>query len=321
LADKKMRLIVTIPAYNEEENIEAVIKEIPRVISGITDVKVLVLDDGSRDRTVELAKTAGADYVISHKQNKGLAATFQDAMAAALERGADIVVNTDGDNHYNQSRIPDLIRPILDQRADIVIGDREIRKLEYMPAANKYLNLMGSYFVSRLIGVKKTLDVSSGFRAYTREAVMRISILSRHTYTHETLIQAVDNNLIVTSVPIMARKVTRKSRLIKSIPKHLARSIFVILRVFTVYKPLRVLSFIGSLIIIPGIILVIRFLYYFIHDIRGGDGHIQSLIIAAILILVGFQVLVLALIASAIGWNRKTLEEILYRSKKNTLQK
>lgn len=316
-----MRLIVTIPAYNEEENLEAVIKEIPRVIEGVTDVKVLVLDDGSGDRTVEIAKSSGADYVISHKQNKGLAATFQDAMAAALDRGADIVVNTDGDNHYNQSRIADLIRPILDQKADIVIGDREIRKLEYMPAANKYLNLIGSYCVSRLIGLKQTLDVSSGFRAYTREAVMRISILSRHTYTHETLIQAVDHNMIVTSVPIKARKVTRKSRLIKSIPTHLARSVFVILRVFTVYKPLRVLSSIGLIVFLPGFFLVLRFLYYYFFTTRGGEGHIQSLIISAILILVGIQIFVLGLIASAIGWNRKTLEEILYRSKKNTQQK
>ncbi|MFA6391509.1 MAG: glycosyltransferase family 2 protein [Patescibacteria group bacterium] len=316
-----MRLIVTIPAFNEEENIVEVIKEIPRTIQGISEVKVLVLDDGSTDRTVERAKSAGADYVLSHKKNKGLAATFQDAMAAALENGADVIVNTDGDNHYNQSRIPDLIRPIVDQQADIVIGDREIRKLEYMPAANKYLNLIGSFCVSRLIGIKKTIDVSSGFRAYTREAAMRISILSKHTYTHETLIQAVDHNLIVTSVLIKARKVTRKSRLIKNIPKHLARSIFVILRVFTVYKPLRVLSFMGFVVFIPGLFLVLRFLYFYFFTVRGGEGHIQSLIIAAILILLGFQIFVLGLIASAIGWNRKTLEEILYRNKKNTLQK
>lgn len=316
-----MRLVVTIPAFNEEENIEEVIREIPREIHGVSDVKVLILDDGSTDRTVEKAKNAGADYVISHKKNKGLAATFQHAVSAALEQGADVLVNTDGDNHYNQSRIPDLIRPIIEQKADIVIGDREVRKLEYMPAANKYLNLFGSYCVSHLVGLKKTVDVSSGFRAYTREAAMRISILSKHTYTHETLIQAVDHNLIIASVPIKARKVTRKSRLITSVPRHLARSILVISRVFTVYKPLRVLSFMGLVVFLPGFLLVLRFLYFYFFTARGGEGHIQSLIIAAILILLGFQIFVLGLVASAIGWNRKTLEEILYRNKKNSLQK
>ncbi|MBU2228791.1 glycosyltransferase family 2 protein [Patescibacteria group bacterium] len=316
-----MRLVVTIPAFNEEENIEEVIREIPREINGISDVKVLVLDDGSTDMTVKKAKNAGADYVISHKKNKGLAATFQDAVSAALERGADIIVNTDGDNHYNQSRIPDLIKPIVEKAADIVIGDREVRKLEYMPATNKYLNLFGSYCVSRLVGLKKTVDVSSGFRAYTSEAAMRISILSKYTYTHETLIQAIDHNLVIASVPIKARKVTRKSRLISSIPGHLARSILVISRVFTVYKPLRVLSFMGLVVFLPGFFLVLRFLYFYFFTVRGGEGHIQSLIIAAILILLGFQIFVLGLIASAIGWNRKTLEEILFRNKRETYKK
>lgn len=316
-----MKLFVTIPAYNEEENIAEVIREIPRSIEGISEVKVLVLNDGSTDQTIQKAKEAGADYVISHKKNKGLAKTFQDAISSALERGADIVVNTDGDNHYNQSRIPELVFPILNNKADIVIGDREIKKLEHMPAANKYLNIFGSYCVSRLLGLKKTLDVSTGFRAYTREAAMRISILSKHTYTHETLIQALDHNLIIESVPIKARKVTRKSRLISSIPKHLTRSLIVIFRVFTVYKPLRVLSTLGIVIALPGVLLVVRFLYFYFSIVDGGKGHIQSLVIAAILILLGFQMFILGLIASAIGWNRKTLEEILYNIKKDTLKK
>lgn len=316
-----MKLIVTIPAYNEEENIAAVIKEIPRTIEGISEVKVLVLDDGSTDQTVQKAKEAGADYVISHRKNLGLAKTFQDAINAALENRADIIVNTDADNHYNQTRIPDLVSPILDRRADVVVGDREVRKLEYMPATNKYINILGNYCVSRLLGLKKTLDVSSGFRAYTKEAAMRVSILSKHTYTHETIIQALDHNLIIDSVVIKARKVTRKSRLISSIPTHLVRSFVVISRVFTVYKPLRVLSGVGVVIVLPGIILVLRFLYFYFFTIDGGRGHIQSLIIAAILILLGFQVFILGLIASAIGWNRKMLEELLYNQKKDSLKK
>ncbi|MDP3964647.1 MAG: glycosyltransferase family 2 protein [bacterium] len=313
-----MKLIVTIPAYNEEANIATVIREIPRRIEGFDRVEVLVLDDGSRDRTVSVAQEAGADFVISNRTNKGLAYTFQRLINEALDRGADVIVNTDADNHYDQSRIPELIRPIFESGADVVIGDREVRRLEHMPATNKYLNLFGSWSVSRLMGLKKTLDVSTGFRAYTREAAMRISILSKHTYTHETLIQALDHNLHVTSVPIKARKVTRKSRLISSIPKHLVKSMVVIFRVFTVYKPLRVLSAIGMILFLPGVFLVFRFLYFYFFTARGGEGHIQSLIIAAILILLGFQMFMLALIASAIGWNRKMLEELLYRSKKDS---
>lgn len=316
-----MKLIVTIPAYNEEENIAKVIKEIPRSMEGISEVKILVLDDGSCDQTIQKAKEAGAEYIISHGGNKGLAKTFQDAVNAALEQGADIIVNTDGDNHYDQSKIPELIKPILQNKADIVIGDREVKKLEYMPKANKYFNLLGSYFVSRLIGLKNTLDVSSGFRAYSREAAMRISILSHHTYTHETLVQALDQNFIVASVPIRARQVTRKSRLISSVPKHLVRSLIVIFRIFTVYKPLRVLSLTGLIIASPGVILVLRFLCFYFFTEEAGRGHIQSLIIAAILILIGFQIMVLALIASAIGWNRKIMEENLYYLKKERFKK
>ncbi|MBU0707634.1 glycosyltransferase family 2 protein [Patescibacteria group bacterium] len=315
-----MKLFVTIPAFNEAENIERVIREIPRNIPGVESVSVLVVDDGSSDQTVECARSAGADFVISNGTNKGLAYTFQRLIRESLIRGADIIVNTDGDNHYNQSRIPDLIQPILESKADIVIGDREVRQLEYMPAANKYLNLLGSFFVSRMIGLKKTLDVSSGFRAYTREAALRISILSKHTYTHETLIQALDHNLTIASVPIKARKVNRKSRLISNIPKHLVKSLVVIFRVFTIYKPLRVMSGLGLLIFLPGLVLIFRFLYFYFFTARGGEGHIQSLIIAAILILLGFQIFVLGLIASAIGWNRKMQEEILYHQKKELLK-
>ncbi len=316
-----MKLIVTIPAYNEAENIETVIREIPRQIPGIEKVEVMVLDDGSTDNTMDLARSAGADYVLSNGTNKKLAYTFQRLIQEALQRGADIIVNTDGDNHYNQSRIPDLIQPLLGKKADVVIGDREVKNLEYMPAANKYLNLFGSYCVSRLIGLKKTLDVSSGFRAYNREAALRISILSKHTYTHETLIQALDHNMKITSVPIKARKVTRKSRLISSIPKHLVKSLIVISRVFTIYKPLRVMSGLGLVIFLPGFFLILRFLYFYFFTADEGKGHIQSLVIAAILILLGFQVFILGLIASAIGWNRKMQEEILYRQKKEALKK
>lgn len=316
-----MKLVITIPAYNEEQTIADVIKEIPRIIPGVDSVQVLVLNDGSRDQTAAVARASGADVVVSHKGNQGLAKTFQDAIEHALLLGADIIVNTDADNHYNQSRIPDLIQPILDHRADVVIGGRVVRTFHDMPSANRYLNQLGSRFVSRLLGRKDTLDVSTGFRAYTRDAALKLHVFSRHTYTHETLIQSLDQQLTVVEVPIPARKVLRRSRLIRSIPRHLIRSLIVIFRVFTLYKPLRVMSIIGGIFVTIGTFFVVRFLYYYFFTARGGEGHIQSLILAGVLLIVGFQVFLMGLIASAIGWNRKLLEEILYRIKKDQLTK
>lgn len=308
-----MKLIITIPAYNEEATIASVIKEIPRQILGIDKVEVLVLNDGSHDATARIAAEAGADYVISHHVNKGLARTFSDALKEAISKDADIIVNTDADNHYDQSRIPELIQPILTGNADIVVGSRMIEHLDGMRKINKYGNIIGSWFVRKLFGLGH-IDVSSGFRAYTRHAAMNINVLSRHTYTHETLIQAKDLGLMIVDIPIKARQVFRKSRLIKNIPSHITKSMFVILRSFTLYKPLRAFSFIGLIIFFPGLVLLIRFFYFYV--LNGGQGHIQSLIIAAICMLLGFQIFILGLIASAIGWNRKMIEEILYRLKK-----
>lgn len=309
-----MKLIVTIPAYNEEGTIAEVIREIPRHIFGVDKIEILVLDDGSTDRTAEKAKAAGADYVISHKKNKGLAITFKDAVTAALWFGADIIVNTDADNHYDQSRIADLIEPILKNKADIVIANRCVKDLNFMPRLNKYGNMFGNFFVYRVIDLPKKLDVSSGFRAYTKEAAMKINILSKHTYTHESIIQALDHDMLIAEVPIKARKVKRKSKLIKSIPSHITKSLLVIVRTFTIYKPLRVMSIMGSILFGAGLIFVARFLYYFFGG--NGNGHIQSLILAGALMMIGFQVLVIGLLGSAIGWNRKLLEEVLYKIKR-----
>ncbi len=314
-----MKLIITIPAYDEEKYIAQVIREIPKQIEGVDKVEILVLDDGSRDRTAQVAKEAGADYVISHKKNKGLAITFKDGITAALWYGADIIVNTDADNHYNQSRIPDLIVPILEKKADIVIGNRCVRDLNFMPWMNKYGNMVGNYLVHKIIDLPNKVDVSSGFRAYTKEAAMKINILSKHTYTHESLIQALDHDMLIAEVPIRARKVNRKSRLIKSIPKHITKSLLVIVRTFTIYKPLRVMTLIGLVIFGIGFIFILRFLYYFFTS--GGQGHVQSLILSGALIMIGFQTLVMGLLGSAIGWNRKMLEEILYKVKRMEFRK
>ncbi|MFA6512064.1 MAG: glycosyltransferase family 2 protein [Patescibacteria group bacterium] len=311
-----MRLVVTIPAYNEEATIAGVIREIPRTIPGITDVRVLVMNDGSKDRTSDVAREAGADEILMHAGNKGLAKTFQDGIECALAMGADIVVNTDADNHYDQSRIPELIAPILEGRADVVVGGREVDKLEDMKTVNRQGNKLGSWLVSRIIGRKDTLDVSTGFRAYNREAALHMHVFSRHTYTHETIIQALDQQLTVVEVPIKARPVARKSRLIKSLPSHIVRSLIVIFRIFTLYKPLRVMTIIGGIIFACGLAFIVRFFWFYFFAANGGEGHIQSLILASALIILGFQIFIIGLLASAIGWNRKLLEEILYRIKK-----
>ena len=307
------KLIVTIPALNEEADIADVIREIPREIEGVGKVEVVVLDDGSTDSTVKTALDAGADRVISHKTQKGLASSFRDALREALRRGADIIVNTDADNHYDQSRIPDLIRPILDGRADITIGSRNVAELP-MRFTNKWGNIIGSSLVRTLAGLPAGIDVSTGFRAYTREAGLGLHVISDHTYTHETLIAAMEGGLTVVDVPIPAREVTRPSRLIKGTTSHIVRGLRVIIRSYAIYQPLRVFLALATVLIIAGMVPMIRFLVLYIDD--GAGGHVQSLIAGSVLLLVGFQVLVLALLASSIAWNRKLIEEILYRQRR-----
>lgn len=310
---RPVKLIVTIPAYNEEDTIADVIQEVPREIPGVDKVEVLVVDDGSTDRTVAVARAAGADHILSHKINLGLARTFRAAVHEALKRGADIIVNTDADNHYHQSRIPDLIRPILDGRADITVGSRDITELP-MRWTNKWGNLLGSFLVRTLAGLPRGMDVSTGFRAYDRDAALHLNIISTHTYTHETLIAAMEQGMSIVDVPLPARHVNRPSRLIKGIPGYILRALTVILRSYAVYQPMRVFMTLSFLLMVAGMVPLVRFLILFI----GGDagGHVQSLIAGAILMLVGFQVFVLTLLASALAWNRKMIEEILLRERR-----
>ena len=307
------KLVVTIPAHNEEADVAAVIREIPRQIAGVGKVEVVVLDDGSTDATVKVALEAGADRVISHKIQKGLASSFRDAVSEALSRDADIIVNTDADNHYDQSRIPDLIQPILEGQADITIGSRNITELP-MRFINKWGNIVGSSLVRTLAGLPAGIDVSTGFRAYTREAALGLHVISDHTYTHETLIAAMEGGLTIVDVPIPARVVTRPSRLIKGTTSHIVRGLRVIIRSYAIYQPLRVFLTLATVLIIAGMVPMIRFLVLFFMD--DGGGHIQSLIAGSVLLLVGFQVLILSLLASSIAWNRKMIEEILYRARR-----
>lgn len=307
-----MKLIVTIPCYNEATTLASVIHEIPRTLPGVDSVEVLIVDDGSTDTTVAVARAAGADYVLSNMHNAGLARSFQRALWAALERGADIIVNTDGDNHYDQSKIGDLIQPILEQRADIVIGSRKL-----MQTKNRFLNKVGSFVMTKWAGLPK-YDVSTGFRAYSREAALKLSVYSTHTYVHTTLLSAQDQGLAMLELPIADRKVERPSRLIKNVPNHIWKAGWNIVRNIVIFRPLRFFGLIGIVLTTLGILPLGRFFYLYLMG--NGSGHLQSIVIGAMFILLGYINLVLGLLGSAIGWHRKVTEEVLYRVKKLELR-
>jgi glycosyltransferase involved in cell wall biosynthesis len=304
------KLIVQIPCYNEEKTLPQTVSDIPRQIDGIDEVKILVIDDGSTDRTVEVAEKIGVDYVIKNTRNKGLARTFHEGLVSCLSLGADIIVNTDGDNQYKGQDIPKLIAPILKGESEIVIGDRETDKIPHFSPLKKRMQKIGS-FVVRIVSGTEVRDPVSGFRAFSREAAMMMNILSPFSYTIETVIQAGKKYIAINSVPIGTNPKTRESRLFKSLPKFIERSLSTMVRMYTMYQPLRVFFFIGCLCILAGLVPSIRFLiYYFMGQ---GAGHIQSLILASVLFIVGFQVLMIAMVADVISFNRRLIEETLLR--------
>ena len=305
-----MKLIVQIPCYNEEETLPQTVGDIPRRIDGIDEVEILIIDDGSTDRTVEVAKEIGVDHIVRNTCNKGLAQTFLVGLDASLRLGADIIVNTDGDNQYKGQDIPKLIDPILKGEADIVIGDRQTDKIPHFSLTKKKLQKLGSFIV-RILSKTDVPDAVSGFRALSRETAMQMNIVSSFSYTIETIIQAGKKNLAVASVHVGTNPKTRESQLFKSIPKYLEHSATTIVRMYTMYQPLKVFFYIGCLCILAGMVPSIRFLtYYFMGQ---GSGHIQSLIFAAILFISGFQVLMIGLVADVISFNRKLIEETLLR--------
>ncbi|MFA6006006.1 MAG: glycosyltransferase family 2 protein [Patescibacteria group bacterium] len=306
-----MNIIVIIPALNEEASIESVIRSVPRKIPGITGVRVLVYDDGSVDRTTAIAKKAGADLLFRHPRPYGLARTFKDALHEALRAGADIIVNTDADNQYDQKEITQLVRPIIDGAADFVIGDRQVKKLDHMPWAKKYGNMIGSYAIRLLVGTSVS-DASSGFRAFTSELARSVNILSDHTYTHEMIIDAHFKHFRIANVPITFRRRTNGiSRLIShGVVSHLLKSASTIIRTVLLYEALKVLSITGGLFVSLGLVGIGRFLYLSLLTSEGSKGHIQSLVISSILIVIGFNVVVLGLIADLISYNRRLTEEL-----------
>ncbi len=305
-----MKLIVQIPCYDEAEHLPAVLASIPRRIPGVDCVEVLVIDDGSTDGTGEVARAHGADHVVRHPANRGLAAAFRTGVDAALRLGADVVVNTDGDNHYAQADIPRLIAPILAGEADVVVGDRRPGEATYFSPLKRLLQRVGSRVVRAASGTA-VLDAPSGFRAFAREAALQMNVLSGYSYTLETLIQAGAARLRVVSVPIETRPVARPSRLIRSLPHYLLHSAATVLRAYATYRPLAVFFAAGLGLIILGSAGIARFLYYVVTE--GGAGHVQSLVLSAAVFTIGFQVLLIGLLADLVAANRRLIEEALVR--------
>jgi len=305
-----VKLIIQIPCYNEEATLPETLRDLPGSLPGVDEIEVLVVDDGSCDGTAEVAEALGVDHVIRLKRNQGLAYAFTAGLNTALRAGADIIVNTDADNQYRGEEIERLIQPLLDGEADIAVGDRGVAALEHFSPLKRRLQRWGSWVVERVAGIPIP-DATSGFRAFTRDAALRLTVLSDYTYTLETLIQAGARRMAVTYVPVRTNPETRQSRLIGSVPSFLAVSAITILRFFAMYRPLRLFLGLGALLIGGGVVIGVRFLYYFLAG--AGTGKVQSLILAAILTIVGFQVCMIGLMADLVRLNRKMLEETVFR--------
>ncbi len=305
-----MKLIIQIPCYNEEQTLGATLRDLPRSLPGVDEIQVLVIDDGSTDDTSPVARALGADHVVRFPRQRGLARAFAAGLDAALKLGADVIVNTDADNQYPASEIPRLIAPILAKQADLVIGDRGVMTVAGFSPLKRRLQRVGSWVVQRASGLPVP-DATSGFRALSREAAQRLMVLSDYSYTLETLIHAGARRMAVAYVPIHTNPPVRPSRLMRSLSDYLAHSSITIIRAYTTYRPLRAFVTVGALIVLAGAVLGLRFVYFYLQG--GGAGHIQSLILAAVLLVVGFQVGLIGLVADLIGSNRKILEEVLYR--------
>jgi glycosyltransferase involved in cell wall biosynthesis len=308
-----MKLIIQIPCYNEESTLQLTLSELPEKIDGIDKIDILIIDDGSKDKTIEIAKEKGVKNFVIFPKNLGLAKAFSAGLAKSLELGADIIVNTDADNQYNAKDIEKLVKPILEKKADIVIGARPIENIKHFSLIKKLLQKAGSY-VMRLVSSTQIEDATSGFRAFSRDAALKINVFDNYTYTLETIIQAKAKGLEIISVPISVNDELRKSRLIKNIFDYIKRSIFTMTRMFIVYRPFRFFAILSLFFLTPGIALGLRFLYFYFNGF--GSGHIQSLILAAVLILTGVQIGIIAILADLLSINRKLLEDIQTRLKK-----
>ena len=313
-----MKLIIQIPCFNEEGTLPETLADLPRDVAGFDAVEWLIIDDGSSDNTVAVAREHGVDHIVQMPHNQGLAAAFMAGIEACLVAGADVIVNTDGDNQYDASGIPDLTGPILDKKAQIVVGSRSISSIEHFSPIKRSLQKLGSWVVRKASGTD-IADAPSGFRAISREAAMQLYVFDNYTYTLETIIQAGRLGIPIMSVPINVNDPTRESRLIKSVAGYIIRSSKTILRMVVLYNPLRFFSWLALLMAVPGLIAFVRFLYLF--SIGQGDGNIQSLIIGAALIAAGTVTFVGGLVADLIAANRVLSAEIRSRLLKMELDK
>lgn len=308
-----MKLMIQIPCYNEEQALPIALNHLPTRIDGIDEIETLIIDDGSKDNTVATARKMGVNHIVSFKCNKGLARGFMAGLDACLHCGADIIVNTDADDQYYGPDIEKLVRPILDGEADIVIGERPIDQTEHFSWQKKKFQHLGSWIV-RKASSSNIPDAPSGFRAYSREAALHLNVTNEYTYTLETIIQAGHEKIAMTSVPIRTNPELRKSRLFKSMWTYMKRSATVIIRSFMMYKPLRFFSAFGAGFFLLGLALAVRYLILFIGG--SGDGHVQSLLLAVTLLMIGVQTFLMGFQADLIARNRKLLEDVQYRVRK-----
>ncbi|MGB6228722.1 MAG: glycosyltransferase family 2 protein [Litorimonas sp.] len=304
------KLIIQIPCYNEEETLAIALKELPKAVPGFDVVEWLIIDDGSTDKTVEVALENGVDHIISLGHNRGLARGFMAGIEACLSLGADVIVNTDADNQYDATGIPDLVRPIVEQEAEFVIGERPISDTDHFSAVKKFLQKFGSWAV-RVASKTAVPDAPSGFRAISRDAAMRLYVFSEYTYTLETIIQAGRSNIRVMSVPIRTNEDLRPSRLVKSIGSYVRRSMMTIIRIFLLYKPMRAFFLMGSVFWIMALLLGGRYLYELAID--ADTQRIQSLVLTSILAMAGLICFAIAIVADLLAMQRRLLEEIRYR--------
>lgn len=307
-----MKLIIQIPCFNEAATLPATLADLPRSVPGFDEVEWLVIDDGSADETRRVARDHGVDHVVGHTSNQGLARAFMTGLDACLQRGADVIVNTDADNQYKAAGIPALVAPVLDGTADIVVGERPIRIIRHFSPVKKALQKLGSWAV-RMASKTAIPDAPSGFRAISRAAAQRLVVFSDYTYTLETIIQAGHKNIAITSVPVEVNEELRPSRLVTSVRAYVTRSIVTIVRVFIIYRPFRFFTTLAAVCFLAGFAIGVRFMVFYLSG--DGSGHVQSLLLATLLMGAGFQLFVVAFVADLLAANRKLLEELLYRAR------
>lgn len=308
-----MKLIIQMPCFNEAGTLEIALSALPRHVEGFDCVEWLIIDDGSTDETVKVAQQCGVDHIVQHMGNKGLAVAFMTGIENSLKFGADVIVNTDADNQYDAANIPDLVKPILEHRSEMVIGARPINTIDHFSPAKKLLQKIGSWVVR---GASKTNipDAPSGFRAFSKSAAQKLIVFSEYTYTLETIIQAGQKDISVCSVDVGVNEDLRPSRLVKSIPSYIQRSIFTIIRIYVIYRPFRFFLSLGAFLMLAGFLICLRYLYFYFFE--SGAGHVQSLILSAILIMMGFQTILVSFLADLLSANRKLLEDIRFKINK-----